>query len=300
VDAAMLIRSVARAVLPRPVRQSLILAKRSTMAELARLKSRILLDEEVKYESQIARFYVEHLARLGIDPQGSTIVELGTGPYPAAALVLASRGATVTMVEPNFHEWRPIRHRIFLRRFLSAWGAPLAAVDQSLAAGKLSIRCLSSRAERIAGLADDSIDLVLSNAALEHVDDLPAVCRELYRITRPGGINSHQIDFRDHRDFGRPLEFLTADGPIAWKHKLYETECGSRLRCSQYLEAFIASGFRVENVHVDTLAEETYLRDFLPRLRASRSAYGEWPEEDLRKLGARFILRKPCDRSTSS
>jgi SAM-dependent methyltransferase len=288
----VIIRNVARAVVPLPIRQSLFRAKRSTIAELARLKARLLLDQEVTYETQIARFYVEHLSQLGIRPKGSTILELGTGPYPAAALVLASHGAKVITVEPTFHKWRPIRHRIFLLRFMSAWGEPLGAVEQSLAAGKLSLQCLPNPAEDLSSVPDKSVDLVLSNAALEHVDDLAAVCRELYRVTKPNGVNSHQVDFRDHRNSGAPLEFLTTDGRIQWKHKLYKTECGARLRCSEYSQAFVEAGFKVETCHVDTVAEEAYLGDFLTRLRASGSAYSRWPEEDLRKLGARFILTK--------
>lgn len=58
---------------------------------------------------------------------------------------------------------------------------------------------------------DRSFDAVFSHAALEHVYDLPSVARERYRVTRPNGVNRHQIDLRDHLDFSKPLEFLLVD-----------------------------------------------------------------------------------------
>jgi SAM-dependent methyltransferase len=47
-------------------------------------------------------------------------------------------------------------------------------------------------------LAVESADLVISQAVLEHVDDLDAAWSSMERILRPGGLMSHQIDFRSH------------------------------------------------------------------------------------------------------
>lgn len=43
-----------------------------------------------------------------------------------------------------------------------------------------------------------SVDLVLSNAVMEHVTDLPAAYRATWDMLCPGGFASHQIDFRSH------------------------------------------------------------------------------------------------------
>lgn len=45
---------------------------------------------------------------------------------------------------------------------------------------------------------EGSVDLLLSNAVMEHVADLPTTYRTLARWLRPGGFASHQIDFRSH------------------------------------------------------------------------------------------------------
>ena len=47
-------------------------------------------------------------------------------------------------------------------------------------------------------IEEDSIDLVFSQAVLEHVDDLPLVYNLMYRWLKLGGFMSHTIDFDCH------------------------------------------------------------------------------------------------------
>jgi hypothetical protein len=59
-------------------------------------------------------------------------------------------------------------------------------------------------------LEPESIDLLLSHAVLEHIDDLPATYAASAEWIRPGGWMSHQIDFRSHG--------LTQDWNGQWKY----------------------------------------------------------------------------------
>lgn len=47
-------------------------------------------------------------------------------------------------------------------------------------------------------ISSGSVDLIFSQAVLEHVDDLVTVYSNCFAWLRPGGIMSHQIDFKSH------------------------------------------------------------------------------------------------------
>lgn len=69
---------------------------------------------------------------------------------------------------------------------------------------------------------DNSFDLVYSCATFEHFLNPAEAVKELHRVTRPGGINFHSVDLRDHRDFHKPLEFLTLTDE-QW-HQIHESQ----------------------------------------------------------------------------
>lgn len=49
-----------------------------------------------------------------------------------------------------------------------------------------------------AALADNTLDYIFSQAVLEHVEQLDATYAAMARSIRPGGLMTHQIDFRSH------------------------------------------------------------------------------------------------------
>ncbi len=178
--------------------------------------------------------------------------------------------------------------------------APLDRLIEENAYADDGIRRIERSAEDLRGIPDSSIDIVVSNAVLEHLFDLPAACRELGRVSKPLAWGFHQVDFRDHRDFQRPLEFLLL-GDRQFRRIFAERhgECGSQWRPSESAEFFETAGFEVTRFAGNMFADENYLGEFELRLRKSASRYRDVPLAELRTLGGLFRLRRRSSHSAA-
>ncbi|MCU0887486.1 MAG: methyltransferase domain-containing protein [Rubritepida sp.] len=97
--------------------------------------------------------------------------------------------------------------------------------------------------ERLAEIPAGSVDVVFSEAVLEHVrrEALPALLAALARVTAPQGVQWHAIDLRDHlggarRHLGFPASFW--EGPLMARSGVYT----NRLGATAWLDAFRAAG----------------------------------------------------------
>jgi SAM-dependent methyltransferase len=147
-------------------------------------------------------------------------------------------------------------------------------------------------------MLSDTVDCVVSTAVLEHVFDVERSFAQLLRITRPGGFGLHQVDFRDHRDFNRPLEYLLlSENEFQNMFAACHAECGNRYRANEFADAIRAAGFEILGLHGTAISAPEYLADFLPRLRAaSVSRYRDTATEDLHVLSGFFKIRKPSSQ----
>ena len=168
------------------------------------------LERDVAYAVQVAVNWMKHMRRVGFSLPGANILELGPGTDFGPQLIFASHGAKVTVADRFLSPWDDHYHPQFYRMLRARWDGPAAALDAVIAANAYPLQAIGRIAQsgEELDLPAGSFDLVLSNAVLEHVQDLPRVAENLARITKSPGLNMHQIDFRDHADFSRPLEFL--------------------------------------------------------------------------------------------
>jgi SAM-dependent methyltransferase len=109
-------------------------------------------------------------------------------------------------------------------------------------------------------LPDASLDVICSHTSFEHFADPAGAVAQIARLLRPGGVTSHQIDLRDHRNFDRPLDFL-AHSDTLWRlmtsHR--PSAVRNRWRASQYRAAFEEHGLELmylEVTHAITVTEE--------------------------------------------
>lgn len=140
-------------------------------------------------------------------------------------------------------------------------------------------------------IRENSIDLIYSQAVLEHVDDLAGVYSAMRRWLKPEGRMSHQIDFKSHGKAD------TWDGHWTYSDMAWKVVVGrqpyllNRKPHSEHLRQLRANGFRVvmdRRVHSDS------------NLRKSQLAirFRHLSDEDLTTSGA-FVVATKDDQRTA-
>lgn len=254
--------------------------------------------DDVSYAIQIATGYRDWLAARGIALEGQRVLELGPGPSLGPAVCLAVAGAKVTCADLYPAKWSPTYHAAFYRelraRLATAWpGADLRVITRLLEAGAFDpsvVQLVEAGAEDLDVFEEGAFDLVLSNAVLEHVRDVPAGLFQMARVTAPGGYNLHSIDFRDHRDFERPLEYLTFDSArFARLFSYVRGECGNRWRGSQFVRGFALAGFEIDAFDASLFSSDGYQQSIRARLSAE---FATFTDDDLRILSGLVVARR--------
>ncbi len=250
-----------------------------------------LNENAVEYAISATKAYVDELERRAVCLNGKSILEIGPGAEFASALVLASYGASVTLADRFLAPWDAEFHPHFYREFLLRWEGPKSAIEAVIKRGGYEgvLRLLSRPAESLEGISGESIDLVLSNAVLEHLSDLPKAIREMARITRPGGVHSHQVDCRDHRNFARPLDHLLIP-EAEFSAERERTGCvrGTQTRLQEILEAFVPF-FWVDAFEPNSFADTDYLNSLMLHRQERIQAFSV---QSLRVTGGRLWLSK--------
>jgi len=137
-----------------------------------------------------------------------------------------------------------------------------------------------------------SIDIVFSNAVLEHVHNVKDTIGEISRVTKFNGISIHEIDLRDHFFQATPLR-LVCYPDILWNLMTwYRPGYTNRLRLSDYLRLFKASGFLVKELKTT----REYLGD-LSNLKIAKKFKG-YSYEEMKILAFWVLLQKENRNAT--
>jgi SAM-dependent methyltransferase len=120
----------------------------------------------------------------------------------------------------------------------------------------------------------ETLDLVFSQATLEHVDGLPEVYRAMYDWLKPGGFMSHQIDFKCHNSASE------WNGHWAYSNFMWKLVRGkdvwliNRLPYSTHVELMEKAGFRI-------VGEQLVRRASGVKRRQLASQFRSIPDSDL-------------------
>lgn len=262
-----------------------------------------VIDSAVDYALEGGQLFLNALRRDVTSLEGLTIAELGPGIDFGTVMFLACHGAKPVVADPYLAGWDENFHPKFYKQLRDRITAADRSCDVSvlsrlIAAGRYTDDVISrySSPVEMSDIADDSIDVVFSKAVGEHFYDSRAAFAELFRLTRPGGLGYHWIDFRDHRDFDRPLEFLLMpDDEFLREFGLSRGQLGNRVRPHETADILEGCGFEILGCEPTMHAKETYLNDFIPRLEAAQhSSFRHLQRDDLDVLGSFYRVRKPA------
>jgi hypothetical protein len=177
------------------------------------------------YATRVVERWLQH-----IDPCGKQILEVGPGSdLLTGELLLDSGAATYTAVDA----------------FRLAESTPRARYVVTAFPGLPDL--------------DGPYDLVVSNATLEHLDDVPSTFARLADLTAPGGIWCHYVDAKTHMRWLKDRDPLNL---LRYGDRVYRMMSfpgvPNRLRASDYVDA----GRRVEfalTVTPGKVADRAYL-----------------------------------------
>lgn len=130
-----------------------------------------------------------------------------------------------------------------------------------------------------------TVDWIFSQAVMEHVDDLASTYTSCWNWLRPGGVASHQIDFKSHGTA------KTWNGHWAYSDFTWRMIRGGRLYLinRQPLSAHEAA---IEQAGFEIAAIQPVIRaDGLPRERLN-PRFRVLPDSDLATAGAFILTRK--------
>ena len=187
---------------------------------------------------------------------GKHLLELGPGDSINTAILGAAYGARVTLLDDgSFVNKNVVAYKKFAN-YLSDKGLPapnLSAADDIEEILEIcGAQYLTQGLKSFGKIKDNSVDLVFSQAVLEHVkkNEFQRTIEECYRVLVPGGNSSHKIDLRDH--LGGALNNLRFSETL-WESNFFSSSgfYTNRLRWSELLKSFSNAGFTEVETELD-------------------------------------------------
>lgn len=229
---------------------------------------------------------------------GKHLLEYGPGDMPGMALLFHAHGAEQVYCVDRFPmlSWSDKSRAVLecLRDGLSGEPRRRAAAWLQHAAASAGLTGYAIRylvtPSGLSGL-QDAVDIVVSRAALEHVDDLRATFADMRQGLRRGGMAIHQVDLKSHGlHRHNPLDFLT------WSPRLWSLMHGhkgvpNRWRVDRYRALVDELGFELLTLEATTRAAPQDIAAVRPNLA---TPFRGLSDDDLSWLGFWLVMRKPA------
>lgn len=194
-------------------------------------------EASVRYALSHANGYIDAISRAGVVVEGKRILELGPGSDLGIGLCLLHAGAIQYVAVDRYPLARDTPPR-FYERLASASG---------VSPGPLSDRSRLRYEVRtdfdLRGLGE--FDVILSNAAFEHFDDVDGVIQRLAELAAPDALLFSEIDLQTHTRWIRDRD---PNNIYRYPERLYRVFYfpgqPNRVRPDQYRRALERAGWR--------------------------------------------------------
>jgi SAM-dependent methyltransferase len=197
------------------------------------------IDRCVAYDIDVVESWTTH-----VDVRGKRVLEVGPGSDLGIGLYLLSKGAASYTAFDKF----PLAHAVpkeFYNRFHELYGTGFPPLPNLHYVVREDFD-LSQAVE------PGTADLVLSNAAFEHVDDVPQLAKHLKTAVVPGGKICAHIDLRTHSRWIREHDAGNIYRYPRWLYRLfYFPGQPNRVTPQHYRDAFSAAGWKDVSVTLD-------------------------------------------------
>ena len=185
--------------------------------------------------------------------KGKIILEIGPGDSLSSGIIASCFGARSILVNPGDFLLDPLKNHTNIKNYLEKRGLSIDSSPKNIEelCKNHKITYYVNGLESLKKIQDKSVDIIFSNAVLEHIykDEFVNIFEEFRRIIKDEGFMSHQVDFKDH--LGGSLNNLRFSDSI-WESYLFRNSgfYTNRIRHQKMLNIFIETGFIVDEINL--------------------------------------------------
>lgn len=249
----------------------------------------------------------DYFAKLGVTaPEissflaGKRVLEYGPGDVPGVALLMIAHGAESVVCVDRFPLLQLSQKNLaVIHDLLSGLGM----VERQRATS-----CFSRDGDPATGLNPDriryriapsglsglqnEIDLALSRAVLEHVNDLRATFADMHAAMKRDAIAIHQVDLKSHGLHQTHLLDFLVWPDYLWRLMYSHKGAPNRLRVDSYRAVLAQTGFKVISIEPTLLADPIEVQAVHAKLAPP---FRQISDEDMRWLGFWLVCCKKAD-----
>lgn len=266
----------------------------------ARWDASLYFERRVRYATGTIQSWARYLPGGMAHFRGRRVIETGPGRDMGTMLLMAGLGASHIVGVDRFKgSWQPGWHDLFIEKLMQSagsLGADTAVMRRALAAQSLEVGPIAFFSEAFEDLGErlpEHFDISVSNSTFEHFYSFPEAAQALSRCTRPDGIGVHNVDFRDHGNFGDPLRFLMIDDDTYADpaiNDLYGR--GNRVRVGEMINSLLGAGFSRVDCYPFDVARPDYVSRIMGELARFGGPRSTLRQRDLETLAATLVLQK--------